>query len=115
MFQSGDAIRVLELLTNAPADRAWRRRLPLVICRARPDRIQLSASARKNWSRSSRSSRNIRKVARRGKRSPGSRLRGVGECKAGDGSDVRDRFQDLAATVLTLDNEDLFKKIVRFL
>ena len=26
---------VIELLTNAPADRAWRRRAPLVICRAR--------------------------------------------------------------------------------
>ncbi|CAM9096675.1 unnamed protein product [Pylaiella littoralis] len=34
--------RVLMLLMNAPADRAWRRRRFLVLCRAFPDRVQLS-------------------------------------------------------------------------
>ncbi len=34
------ANRVVGLLTNAPADRAWRRRGYLVLCRAHPDRVQ---------------------------------------------------------------------------
>ena len=36
-----DVERVPELLANAPADRAWRRRGYLVLRRARPDRLQL--------------------------------------------------------------------------
>ena len=108
----GDYNRVSELLANATADRAWRRRLPLVICRARPDRVRLSASVRRNCSGSSKRSR---KVARRSERSPGSGLRGVEECSACDGSDARDGFRDLAATILTLDSEDVFRKIVTFL
>ena len=35
-----DVGRVRELLVNAPADRAWRRRGYLVLCRARPDRLR---------------------------------------------------------------------------
>ena len=35
-----DVERVRELLANAPADRAWRRRGYLVLCRAHPDRVQ---------------------------------------------------------------------------
>ena len=35
-----DVERVLELLADAPADRAWRRRGYLVLCRALPDRVQ---------------------------------------------------------------------------
>ena len=35
-----DFERVHELLANAPADRAWRRRGYLVLCRAHPDRVQ---------------------------------------------------------------------------
>ncbi|CAN0192012.1 unnamed protein product [Ectocarpus sp. 13 AM-2016] len=34
---------VRKLLANAPADRAWRRRRSLVLCRAQPDRVQLSS------------------------------------------------------------------------
>ena len=37
-----DIDRVRELLANAPADRAWRRRGYLVLCRAHPDRVQRS-------------------------------------------------------------------------
>ena len=33
--------RVRQLLANAPADRAWRRRGYLVLCRAHPDRVKL--------------------------------------------------------------------------
>ena len=35
-----DVERMRELLANAPADRAWRRRGYLVLCRARSDRLQ---------------------------------------------------------------------------
>jgi len=35
-----DANRVRKLLVNAPADRAWRRRGFLVLCRAHPNRVQ---------------------------------------------------------------------------
>eukprot|EP00752_Nemacystus_decipiens_P010676 g9507.t1 len=35
-----DVERVRKLLVNAPADRAWRRRGYLVLCRAHPDRVQ---------------------------------------------------------------------------
>eukprot|EP00752_Nemacystus_decipiens_P007696 g6879.t1 len=35
-----DVERVRELLANAPADRAWRRRGFLVLCRSHPDRMQ---------------------------------------------------------------------------
>eukprot|EP00752_Nemacystus_decipiens_P010695 g9525.t1 len=35
-----DVKRVRKLLANAPADRAWRRRGYLVLCRAHPDRLQ---------------------------------------------------------------------------
>lgn len=111
-LQLEDYNRVSELLTNAPADRAWRRRLPLVICRAHPDRVRLSSSVRRICSGSSRRSR---EVVRRSERSPGSGLRGVGEYEAGDESDARDGFQDLAATILTLDSEDVFRNIVMFL
>ena len=38
--RSEDVDRVRELLANAPADRAWRRRGYLVLCRAHPDRVR---------------------------------------------------------------------------
>ena len=37
---AGDIERVRRLLTNAPADRAWRRRGYLVLCRVHPDRVR---------------------------------------------------------------------------
>ena len=40
-----DVERVRELLANAPADRAWRRRGYLVLCRAHPDRVQQHSQA----------------------------------------------------------------------
>ena len=41
MDVAGDEFeRVRELLANAPADRTWRRRGYLVLCRAHPDRLQ---------------------------------------------------------------------------
>ena len=40
-FLPWDFERVLRLLANAPADRAWRRRGYLVLCRSYPDRIRL--------------------------------------------------------------------------
>lgn len=40
--ENEEAKRLLELLVNAPADRAWRRRGYLVLCRAQPDRVQQS-------------------------------------------------------------------------
>ena len=38
----GDDERVLALLARAPADRAWRRRGMVVLCRALPDRVRLN-------------------------------------------------------------------------
>lgn len=38
----GDVEHVRMLLVNAPADRAWRRRGLLVLCRTFPERVQLS-------------------------------------------------------------------------
>lgn len=35
-----DAERVRELLANAPADRAWRRRGYFLLCRSHPERLQ---------------------------------------------------------------------------
>ena len=40
-----DADRVRKLCANAPADRAWRRRGYLVLCRARPDRVHRAPEA----------------------------------------------------------------------
>ena len=37
---AGDFESVCKLLAKAPADRAWRRRSYLVLCRAHPDRVQ---------------------------------------------------------------------------
>jgi len=42
---AGGGERVRELLANAPADRAWRRRGYIALCRAHPDRVQLRPEA----------------------------------------------------------------------
>lgn len=38
-YLAGNVDRVRELLANAPADRAWRRRGYLVLCRSYPDKV----------------------------------------------------------------------------
>ena len=63
-----DVGRVRQLLANAPADRAWRRRGYLVLCRARSDRMQRardSSSAHAGVSRRTRSAIKLRRQASR--------------------------------------------------
>eukprot|EP00903_Cladosiphon_okamuranus_P022671 g20864.t1 len=85
-----DVERMRDLLANAPADRAWRRRGYLALCHAHPDRIQQS------------------------KPLISGRAAGIGERREMDGSIVGD-WTVVMAKVLRLEEEDMFRAIVGYL
>ena len=102
-----DFERVSELLANAPADRAWRRRGYLVLCRAHPHRVQhhSQASSDTDHSGTARRTRSRAKLARAGGVAGGSR---VDEPTGVD-------WRVAVAKVLLLHEEGVFRTIVGYL
>ena len=100
-----DVERVRNLLANAPADRAWRRRGYLVLCRAHPDRVKLPQDGIRQRLRSRRSTPAKARVPRR---SGHAGRHPVGE-KAGW------EWTSVAARVFKLEEEGLFRTIVEYL
>ncbi|CAM9116748.1 unnamed protein product [Scytosiphon promiscuus] len=107
-----DLERVRKLLANAPADRAWRRRGYLVLCRARSDRLQLSqAIGDIHGGKSTRLSEGI--PLRTGgsgriKEPP------LGGSSTADQRDLHDK-PDAIPKVVGLQEEGIFRRIVSFL
>ena len=105
-----DVDRVHKLLANAPADRAWRRRGYLVLCRARPDRVQQTPeSSRENTEvgrRTHRGDKLARAEALSFKEAVG---RGVLDKRAGG------EWMDVVARVVGLQEEGIFRTIVGYL
>eukprot|EP00752_Nemacystus_decipiens_P007683 g6867.t1 len=103
---SGDVERVFELLANAPADRAWRRRGYLVLCRAYPDRVAQNQLVRgTHRSETGRRTDNLAGLARAG--------RAMGDCTV-DGS-TGGEWTTVAAKVLRLQEEGIFRTIMGYL
>eukprot|EP00752_Nemacystus_decipiens_P016787 g15024.t1 len=101
-----DIERVRELLANAPADRVWRRRGYLVLCRAHPERLQqVQATSSDHHADTARGSRSCAKVARVGEVGGDS---GVDESIGGDWTVV-------VSKVLLLQEEGIFRTIVGYL
>lgn len=106
-----DVARVRGLLANAPADRAWRRRGYLVLCRAHPNRVRHGQE---------RSSGQVG-MARRTRR--GAQLAGAeggrGGGKPGHGTRAQDNsamdWAVVVASVLGLEEEGIFRTIVGYL
>lgn len=105
-----DVYHVRELLANAPADRNWRRRGYLVLCRAHPDRAQLeqgqgrSDGAEQNGTNQRTSSHSDLQRAVRADRN-----KVAGEESAGDG------WAGVVKKALVLQEEDIFRTIVGYL
>eukprot|EP00752_Nemacystus_decipiens_P016786 g15023.t1 len=98
--------RVRELLANAPADRVWRRRGYLVLCRAHPERLQqVQATSSDHHADTARGSRSCAKVARVGGVGGDS---GVDESIGGDWTVV-------VSKVLLLQEEGIFRTIMGYL
>ena len=105
-----DVERVRELLANAPADRAWRRRGHLVLCRAYSGRVQLireNTSALADGARKSPSSSKL-------PRTEASGYPGVAGGRTTNEKATHD-WVDLVAMVLGVQEEGVFRTIVGFL
>ena len=102
-----DFERVSELLANAPADRAWRRRGYLVLCRAHPHRVQHHSQASNDTDHSdtARRTRSRAKLARAGGVAGGSTVDG----RPGVDWDI------VMTRVLLLQEEGIFRTIVGYL
>ena len=103
-----DVERVRELLANAPADRAWRRRGYLVLCRAHPDRVQHQGqvSSGIHHSDTARRTRTRAKLARPAETAGDSSS--VDECTGVD-------WVDVVSKVLVVQEEGIFRTIVGYL
>ncbi len=103
-----DIERVQKLLANAPADRAWRRRGYLVLCRAHPDRVQQAQGS------SSAGAGMPRRALRGAKaRRPGALGCSNGGTCARGGTEAG--WEGVAARVLGLQEEGIFRMIVGYL
>ena len=100
-----DFERVRQLLANAPADRAWRRRGYLVLCRAHPDRVQGQVIGSTHHADTGRRNRNFEEMARVGKVVGGN----IVDEKDGGGWTV------VISKVLRLEEEGIFRTIVGYL
>jgi len=103
-------VRVRRLLAHAPADRAWRRRGYLVLCGAHPDRVQQaeeSCSAHDGAKRMTCSGSKLARVE----------TAGCGEIAGGSGAAEQnvDEWINVMAKVLGLQEEGIFRMIVRYL
>lgn len=99
-----DIERVRELLTNAPADRAWRHRDYLALCSAEPDRVQLEHLT---------SGTNHYNIAQRTR--AGAKLTRAGEvagCSAVDKKTVGDWADVVAKWWRCLQKEGVFRTMV---
>eukprot|EP00903_Cladosiphon_okamuranus_P012535 g11738.t1 len=122
-----DVARVRELLANAPADRAWRRRGYLVLCRARLLRANNSSNSSGNESQKwtvpcdqhvSGGSNFVRLGERERERRQDQGDGLLGGVTAKDKVDkvgLDDGFRDAACWVLRMSEEGLFRNIVAFL
>ena len=102
-----DVERVNLLLANAPADRSWRRRGYLVLCRARPDRVQ---PFQDSGSAHSSTASGTCSVARTG----------MSGCLENVGGSTRDEraggeWASVVARVPRLRQEEVFRTIVMYL
>ena len=105
---AADVECVLKLLANAPANRAWRRRGYLVLCRAHPDRMrqaQESGSAGAGMSRRTRSAAKLRRLA---SRHHASDTETVDE-------GLQPEWESVVAVVLKVYEEGIFRTIVGYL
>lgn len=105
-----DFEHVKKLLANAPADRAWRRRGYLTLCRAHPDRLQLKRIARPDADTAPRT-RSRAKLVTVGTSASGG---GFGEGSS-DERRARGNWATVLARVLELQEEGLFRTIVGYL
>ena len=98
-----EADGVRQLLANAPADRAWRRRGYLVMCRAYPDRMQLVPEGSSGNASVARRTRARAKLT-------------TTETSSGSGGTADDRgggdWTDVVARVVGLQEEGTFRVIV---
>ncbi len=108
---AGDAERVRRLLENAPADRAWRRRGYLVLCRAHPDRVQLPRDNSQTHAGTAQGHRRHRSEP--AKADKGNHLGRTGS----DSADERAgrEWTAVAARLLRVREEGLFRVIVGYL
>ena len=105
-----DVHRVRELLSNAPADRAWRRRGYLVMCRAHPDRMRQTEGIGSAFAGVKRSTRSSAKLTR----TETSSCSGTAGGSTADGRTVGD-WAVVMAKVLGLQDKDVFRTIVEYL
>ena len=105
-----DAERVRRLLANAPADRAWRRRGYLVLCRSHPDRLrqgQENSGAHVVLARRTEADGKLAK-AEAGGGTSAEQNRTADQEAGGD-------WDDVVAGLLKLQEEGVFRKIVGYL
>eukprot|EP00903_Cladosiphon_okamuranus_P021605 g19866.t1 len=100
---------VRELLANAPANRAWRRRGYLVLCRAHPDRVQRSQVV--DDAHRTKTSRRTRTNGRLSKEEGGA----GGDTPLADDSSTGGDWAVAVAEVLLLQEDGIFRSIVRYL
>eukprot|EP00752_Nemacystus_decipiens_P008437 g7541.t1 len=104
--------RVRKLLVNASADRAWRRRGYLVLCRAYPERVKVqvySGQSDAGMARRTRSSARLARAEAGTGSAGGATGGGVFLTGMGGGRDP------LAARVVGLEKDDIFRTIVGYL
>ena len=106
-----DVKRVRALLANAPADRAWRRRGYLVLCRAHPDRVQLTLSDSQAPTERVERHRHLRDELTTAEE--GSRHVSVESNQADERATWE--WHSVAAKVLGMEEEGLFRTIVGYL
>ncbi len=104
-----DVERVHKLLANAPADRAWRRRGYLVICRAHPDRVEQMPEMRSALTATGRMTRRSDILGR----TEASRCQDVGGSAVEEGT--RADWARVVGAVLGLQEEGIFRTIVGYL
>ncbi len=93
-----DDQRIRDMLARAPADRSWRRRGWLVLCRFRPDEVQLAVTS--NRRRSS---------------AKGARMSGSVVVRDRTGGDTAVDLARLVRNVVELDADAIFRLVVGFL
>lgn len=101
-----DIKRVRELLANAPADRAWRRRGYLVLCRAYPERVKRGQEGSSTTARL-----RGRGKLRRAEASSCGTAAGGGAIDENTGGS----WVGVAVRVLGLQEDEIFQTIVRYL
>ncbi|CAB1117378.1 unnamed protein product [Ectocarpus sp. CCAP 1310/34] len=101
-----DVERVRELLANAPADRAWRRRGYLIMCRAQPDRVpERRMTSGTHYTNVARRTRSRAKMAR---------ARGIAGESTVDES-TGGNWAVVVSKVISLQEEGIFRTIVEYL